>query len=88
MKGYQVTAWSFSAEVPWTFVVRTFDFGRDGRVFASFDGGQGDGGQVLMLVDRCFSAAMTQGRRWGQCVFVGSQGEMYVATGYWTAENS
>ena len=46
-----------------TLVVQTFDFGTGGCVFGWFEGGLGQGGddgQVLLLVDRWSTAAMTE----------------------------
>ena len=41
-------------------IVQTFDFGDTQRAFGRFDGGQGDGGQVALIVDGWASFAMTE----------------------------
>ncbi len=53
------------------FVVQTFDFGDTTRSFGRFDEGQGDGGQVLLLVDGWASAAMTEDGGDGVQWFIG-----------------
>jgi hypothetical protein len=54
-----------------TLVVQTFDFGTDGRVFGRFDGGRGDGGQVLLFIGDWASFAMTEDGGGGVQWFIG-----------------
>jgi hypothetical protein len=52
-------------------VVQTFDFGTGGRSFGTFDGGRGDGGQVLLLLGDWASFAMTEDGGGGVQWFLG-----------------
>lgn len=54
-----------------TIVVQTFDFGTGGRSFGHFDALKGDGGQVLVFVDRWASFAMTEDGGGGVQWFLG-----------------
>ena len=54
-----------------TIVVQTFDFGTGGRTFGTFDAAKGDGGQVLLFVDRWASFAMTEDGGGGVQWFLG-----------------
>ncbi len=59
-RGYQASDSVLERRSSRTIVIQTFDFGTDGRVFGRFDGGRGDGGQVLLFVGGWASFAMTE----------------------------
>jgi hypothetical protein len=58
--GYQASDSVLDLHAPAPLIVQTFDFGDTHRVFGQFDGGEGDGGQVLLLVDYWATIAMTE----------------------------
>ena len=41
-------------------MLQTFDFGTGGRAFGHFDGGRGDGGQVMVFKDGWASFVLTE----------------------------
>ena len=59
-RGYQASDSVLERRSSRTIIIQTFDFGTDGRVFGRFDGGRGDGGQVLLFVGDWASFAMTE----------------------------
>lgn len=69
--GYQASDSVIQRRKSRVLVVQTFDFGTDGRVFGRFDGGGGDGGQVLMFVGDWASFAMTEDGGGGVQWFIG-----------------
>lgn len=69
--GYQASDSVVERRASRTIVVQTFDFGTDGRVFGRFDGGHGDGGQVLLFIGDWASFAMTEDGGGGVQWFIG-----------------
>jgi hypothetical protein len=69
--GYQASDSVLQQRGSRVVVVQTFDFGTDGRRFGRFDGGRGDGGQVLVFVDKWASFVMTEDGGAGVQWFVG-----------------
>lgn len=60
VEGYQASDSVVAVRGHRTLVVQTFDFGDTSRAFGRFDAGQGDGGQVVAVVDGWASVAMTE----------------------------
>jgi hypothetical protein len=71
--GYQASDSVIERLKPGPIVVQTFDFGNAGRMFGRFDQGSGDGGQVLVLVGRWASFAMTEDGGAGVQWFLGEE---------------
>ncbi len=69
--GYQASDSVIDRRGGRTLFVQTFDFGNAPRVFGRFDGGQGDGGQVAVLVGEWSSYAMTEDGGGGVQWFIG-----------------
>jgi hypothetical protein len=69
--GYQASDSVLERRASRMLVVQTFDFGTDDRVFGRFDGGRGDGGQVLLFVGDWASFAMTEDGSGGVQWFIG-----------------
>lgn len=59
-QGYQASDSVVARRGGRALFIQTFDFGTDGRTFGTFDGGRGDGGQVLLFVGDWASFAMTE----------------------------
>ena len=69
--GYQASDSVIQRRGGRTLIVQTFDFGDAGRQFGRFDGGHGDGGQVMVLVGEWASFPMTEDGGGGVQWFVG-----------------
>jgi hypothetical protein len=69
--GYQASDSVLQRRGSRQIVVQTFDFGTDGRSFGHFDGGHGDGGQTLLIVNHWAAFAMTEDGGAGVQWFIG-----------------
>lgn len=69
--GYQASDSVLEQRGGRAIVVQTFDFGTGGRTFGAFDGGRGDGGQVLLFVGDWATFAMTEDGGAGTQWFLG-----------------
>src|SRR5262249_22019473 len=69
--GYQASDSVLTRRGGRTLIEQTFDFGDEKRAFGRFDAGQGDGGQVLVVVDGWASAIMTEDGGDGIQYFIG-----------------
>ena len=69
--GYQASDSVLEGRSSRPVAVQTFDFGTDGRAFGRFDGGRGDGGQVLLFVGDWATFAMTEDGGGGVQWFIG-----------------
>jgi hypothetical protein len=58
--GYQASDSVIDNRQGRSLIVQTFDFGDTRRVFGTFDAEQGDGGQVVLLINGWASIAMTE----------------------------
>jgi len=69
--GYQASDSVLAERGGRSWILQTLDFGNPPRIFGKFDAGQGDGGQVLTIVDGWASAIMTEDGGAGVQWFIG-----------------
>jgi hypothetical protein len=69
--GYQASDSVIKERGGRAWIIQTFDFGDAPRTFGKFDAGQGDGGQLLAMMDGWASAIMTEDGGAGVQWFIG-----------------